>query len=510
MVGWDGETSLSKALTATAGQTTTYGPYYLEQPATINAQFNTVVGGIRLDAKSRWLTVNNPKLAAQRQVFDSLAQNTTVPAAGLFPFLDGYGLYAGQCTTNNPGGTLPNTTPNPGATVTTSPKIRVPSINVRVVNSTSTAAPAAPPASPTTRWSSSLLRRRLRKHVPQPDQHQHQQRRRHASLPRAGLPVRHVHGLRAADGRRTRRRRARDWPYAERTTERPPGRHRDRGEHRQRHSRTQRANGTARSRNTTIGHPCSRIYVRHVRRNRTAHVRDAPPRASDERGFTLIEMLVAMSVGMVILLAAFMLLDRSFTAAGQIADRQDALQRGRQTMELLTRQLRSQVCIGTANVPMVQGLDNSVTFYGNLTENSQSVTKRTLTFDPLRRRTPGRSRSRSSPGPRTPRTRMAFTGAATTTTLMTNVKQVQDGAPLSTGPSSSTTASRRDCPKGDLELLTTPLSTADLGRVALIKIAFRSFAIRPIADDGDSTDLENDVFIRISDPTEVAEGPQCI
>ena len=32
------------ALTATAGQTTTYGPYYMEQPATINAQFDTKVG----------------------------------------------------------------------------------------------------------------------------------------------------------------------------------------------------------------------------------------------------------------------------------------------------------------------------------------------------------------------------------------------------------------------------------------------------------------------------------
>ena len=40
-----------------------------------------------------------------------------------------------------------------------------------------------------------------------------------------------------------------------------------------------------------------------------------------------------------------MLLDRSFTASGQIADRQDALQRGRQAMELMTRQLRSQVCV---------------------------------------------------------------------------------------------------------------------------------------------------------------------
>jgi hypothetical protein len=65
-------------------------------------------------------------------------------------------------------------------------------------------------------------------------------------------------------------------------------------------------------------------------------------------------------------------------------------------------------------------------------------------------------------------------------------------------------------PKGDLELLGVPLTTENLGRVALIKVAFRSFAVRPIADDGDSTVLENDVFVRISDPTEVQEGPQCI
>ena len=234
-------------------------------------------------------------------------------------------------------------------------------------------------------------------------------------------------------------------------------------------------------------------------------------RGSDERGFTIIELLVAMSVGMVVLLAAFMLLDRSFTASGQIADRQDALQRGRQTMELLTRQLRSQVCIGTANVPVVQGLDNSVTFYGNLTDNSQSVTKRTLTFDPAAASNAGaitQSVVTGVPNPTYPI--MSFTGAATTTTLMTHVKQVQDGSPAVNRPVFKYYRYKAGLPKGDLEQLGTPLSTADLGRVALIKIAIRSFAIRPIADDGDSTVLENDVFIRISDPTEVAEGPQCI
>jgi prepilin-type N-terminal cleavage/methylation domain-containing protein len=231
-------------------------------------------------------------------------------------------------------------------------------------------------------------------------------------------------------------------------------------------------------------------------------------RVSDERGMTLIEMLVAMSVGMIVLLAAFQLLDRSFSASGQIADREDALQRGRQAMELMTRQLRSQVCVGTANVPMVQGLDNSVTFYGSLSESSQSVTKRTLTFDGTGAGSITQSVITGVPNPAYPL--MSFTGAATTSTLLANVQQAQDGSPAVDRPVFKYYRYKAGPPKGDLEQLVTPLSAADLGRVALIKVAFRAFAARPIADNGDSTVLENDVFIRISDPTEVQEGPQCI
>ena len=75
--------------------------------------------------------------------------------------------------------------------------------------------------------------------------------------------------------------------------------------------------------------------------------------------------------------------------AGQIADRQDALQRGRQAMELMTRQLRSQVCVSATatsySARWSPPTDNSVTFYGSLSESSTSVKKRTLTFDPARR-----------------------------------------------------------------------------------------------------------------------------
>jgi prepilin-type N-terminal cleavage/methylation domain-containing protein len=229
-------------------------------------------------------------------------------------------------------------------------------------------------------------------------------------------------------------------------------------------------------------------------------------RPSDERGFTLVEMLVAMSIGVVILLGAFMLLDRSFTSSAQIADRQEGLQRGRQAMEVITRQLRSQVCIGTSSYPVVSGTDTSVTFYGSLSESSTNVTKRTLTF--------------SSTGAGSI-TETAVTGTGTypaltfptpvatdTKTVLTNVKQVMDGA--TARPIFKYYRYKPGAPVGDLELLGTPLATANLGSVALIKVAFRAYAVRPIADDNDAAQLEDDVYIRISDSSELQETPQCV
>jgi prepilin-type N-terminal cleavage/methylation domain-containing protein len=236
-------------------------------------------------------------------------------------------------------------------------------------------------------------------------------------------------------------------------------------------------------------------------------------RASDESGMTLIEVLVAMVIGMIVLLAAFQLLDRSFTASGQIADREDALQRGRQAMELMTRQLRSQVCVvvppATAySPPVVSGTDTSVTFYGSLSESATAVTKRTLTYDST---APGSITQSVITGvPNTVYPQMSFTGIPVTSTLLTNVAQVQDGTPAVNRPVFKYYRYKAGLPKGDLELLSTPLAAADLQRVAVIKVAFRAFAAKPIADDGDSTVLEDDVFIRISDPTEVQEGPQCV
>lgn len=234
-------------------------------------------------------------------------------------------------------------------------------------------------------------------------------------------------------------------------------------------------------------------------------------RHSDERGFTLIEMLVASSIGVILLLAAFMLLDRSFSSSASIADRQDGLQRGRQAMELMTRQLRSQVCVvvppaTSYSAPVASAAPLAVIFYGSLSESSTSVEKRTLTFDPTGTGTITQNVITGTPNTVYPQ--MAFNGAGTTTTLLTNVKQAVSGG--SNLPVFRYYRYKPGAPVGDLEELSAPVATANLPSIALIKIAFRSYAARPISKDNDATQLEDDVFIRISDSSEAQETPQCI
>jgi prepilin-type N-terminal cleavage/methylation domain-containing protein len=234
------------------------------------------------------------------------------------------------------------------------------------------------------------------------------------------------------------------------------------------------------------------------------------PHLHDERGFTLIELLVAMTVGTVVLLAAFMLLDRSFTASGEIADRSDALQRGRQTMERMTQQLRSQVCLGEANVPIVAANGYSVSFYADLSDGSEPVELRTLTFDPTARTITQSVIPGAGDYPD-----LTFTSPPTSTILQTKVDPIVDA--------SGTRAPFRYYgfvagePIGDLELLgppagapTTALSDDALKRVAVIKLGFRSFADRKLSDDDLSVVIENDVYVRIADPTRAEEGPRCL
>jgi Tfp pilus assembly protein PilW len=102
-------------------------------------------------------------------------------------------------------------------------------------------------------------------------------------------------------------------------------------------------------------------------------------RLAGEAGFTLVELLTAMVIGMVVVFAAFTLMERSFAATNDIADRVDAAQRGRIAMDAVTRQLRSQVCFSGV-LPLLAASDTSVDFVADLGDGTAAPERHVLTF----------------------------------------------------------------------------------------------------------------------------------
>jgi hypothetical protein len=137
-------------MTVTAG-TSTSTSFEMDTSAEIRAAFDTVVNGTTaVAAKSQWLTLTNSKLSVGSKIFQGSpagSPQSTVIAPTLFPFVDGYKAYAGQCTANNPAlaptnnaGLLPTYSLTPGQilTMTSANDIRVPSINVQVLKADGT------------------------------------------------------------------------------------------------------------------------------------------------------------------------------------------------------------------------------------------------------------------------------------------------------------------------------------------------------------------------------------
>jgi Tfp pilus assembly protein PilW len=218
-----------------------------------------------------------------------------------------------------------------------------------------------------------------------------------------------------------------------------------------------------------------------------------------EDGFTLAELLVACVVGMIVMLAAFALMDMSNGLSRSVAGRVDTTQRARDAMEQVTRELRSQVCLKPGTAAITNGQDNSVTFY-------------TYEGDPTRSYIPERHTITWNAGARTLVDYVSVgTGAppdttypaspSSTNTLLNNVDPVP-GKPIfsyytwtSSGQVNPTVA------------LPTPLSAADAQRLVRISVQFK---VTPNGNGAQSprqtTSMQNDVFARTADPN-AAGGP---
>ena len=144
--------------------------------------------------------VQQRELAVQWPTVDGLSNSTQVSKSGLCPFTDGYGGAAGRCTQNQPA-TVQNVTTDPGlpTTLTGNARIWTPSINLRVVSNTSTSSPTftngATVSVKATGGCTPTTGRRRATASPTLDD-------LHGNPPRARLPLRRLHDLRAADHQR--------------------------------------------------------------------------------------------------------------------------------------------------------------------------------------------------------------------------------------------------------------------------------------------------------------------
>lgn len=226
---------------------------------------------------------------------------------------------------------------------------------------------------------------------------------------------------------------------------------------------------------------------------------------ADQSGFSLPELITAMALGMVVLLAAALLLDTSVSKSNQIADRQEANQRGRLAMELVTRDLRSQVCLKDQR-PIALGEDQRVSFYASLSNNPDSVDLRTIRYVAATKRI----EEDIVPGVGT-FPDLTFPGPLQQRLLLEGAQPVKDGTidrPIFRYYGYLTGGA-----PGALQALTTPLSATDKQRVVVIKIAFIALPTRGLAQNTtarDSTTFESDVYVRLADPTKPLDGPRCI
>jgi prepilin-type N-terminal cleavage/methylation domain-containing protein len=228
-------------------------------------------------------------------------------------------------------------------------------------------------------------------------------------------------------------------------------------------------------------------------------------RLRSQRGFTLIELMVAISVGSVVMLATFSMLDSSVVLTGKTQKRVDATQRGRLAMYQITRSLGSQVCLN-ATTPAIVGSGTA----GQVASDQYQVDFWMFTgsgaFTPERHVIRWDTNTNSI-------IETVYNQAGTQTkqrTLLTKVRPTGTSAPVFTYwayPANGTT------PSTQLETGGAALTAAEAATVALIKV---SFTVQPdtTASPASTTStppqsqvFSDQVFARTADPND-SKGPQ--
>lgn len=223
----------------------------------------------------------------------------------------------------------------------------------------------------------------------------------------------------------------------------------------------------------------------------------------EERGFTLVEVVVSLFIGTIVVLAAFMVLDASGQLAKTAQDRVDAAQRGRQAMEIIGSELRSQVCLPGAVPPVVPGAkSDDLTFYSNLGDENNPPQKRRLFIQ-------GNALVEQM-------WQGTYSGSGTTLTVNwpgTVTRQrtlLQPIAQVGATPYFSYWGFDANLPATiNTALTVVPLSATDAGKVVQVDVSFTARPSTGKATSAVDSIFQQSVFFRTADPMDPGKGPKC-
>jgi prepilin-type N-terminal cleavage/methylation domain-containing protein len=218
-----------------------------------------------------------------------------------------------------------------------------------------------------------------------------------------------------------------------------------------------------------------------------------------QEGYTLVELLVAMTVGLIVVFGAFTLISSAGPLAATTRGRVDATQRGRSALDQMLVQLRSQTCLDSARVPVTLAKEDEVLFYSNFGDETTLPQQRRLRFANGEVIEEMWQASGSPPAwdwPTTPtRTRSVATGLAQ-----------QGGTAFFRFYAFTTTAPVE--PTRELVPPTTGLSAADLADVVRVDVTFAS---RSSGDGARAKDVpfEGSALVRTASAQSPTAGPGC-
>jgi prepilin-type N-terminal cleavage/methylation domain-containing protein len=232
--------------------------------------------------------------------------------------------------------------------------------------------------------------------------------------------------------------------------------------------------------------------------DRLAHLR------RDEYGFTLVEMLVSMTMGLIVLGATFAILNISRTQSARVIDRVSADQRSRTALESLLLELHSS-CVSIGEPPIREGSTaTTIKFLSRFGSEAAFTTVRmhevsmsgTKLIDKIY------TSNTSLTG-----AKWTFTSPPVTTTVLEGVSQSEGG---------TAAVFQYFKYEGLGKLSATPLvppasglSKAEANAVAQVNVRFTTAPESGSTRPGRAVDATNSVSLRLTPPTETGANEPC-